>query len=444
MVFLVLDTNTSKTTVVHIVRIAEGGMKEHVRYLLRYADKSEFNEALITHPDKELTLWARANQVRCLEVPILDGFLPLVDLKAVLAVRGCVIGYRKDKAILHAHGTKAALITRLARILDSLPSRTLRSPQRPIIVYTIHGQPLRNHLTPSVRAAISFSERVLWRYCDAFIAVSDHIRAEFIKVSGVPDEKVVVIPNGIDIERFCIKAEEGEAFRLEYGLDPLVDIVIGSVSRFVPEKRLDLLLVAFARLKRLFEPDGTRADVEADPNAQNTAIATSAYTPLAGFRTKRRPRLLLVGDGPLRKSLEKLAETLGVRQDVVFTGMRSDVPRALAAMDTFVLSSTEDGAPLALIEAMAAGKAVVVPDTGSFTEVVKPSHGFLVRPEDPKALASALARILNDHSMREHLGRRARAYAAEHFSAFRMTKKTEELYRELLTQPLSGTGGKEA
>ncbi|HHY38462.1 MAG TPA: glycosyltransferase family 4 protein [Clostridia bacterium] len=429
-----LDIDTSKTAVIHVVRTAEGGMKEHVRYLLRYADKNEFNETLITYPDEELTRWARSNQIRYLEAPILDGLRPLMDAKAILAVRRHVIGFCKGRAILHAHGAKAALIARLARIVNSSPLGTLRSHHKPIIVYTIHGQPLRSHLTPSVRAAITFAERVLWRHCDAFIAVSEHIKAKFIQVSGVPDEKVVVIPNGVDIGRFEVRAEEGVAFRLESGLDPLADKVIGSVSRFVPEKRLDLVLEAFAHLRRSLEPTSTRSDAKAHLDARGTPAATPASTPLTRSYAIRRPKLLLVGDGPLRKSLEKLAETLGVRQDVVFTGTRSDVPRTLAAMDVFVLASTEDGAPLALIEAMAAGKAVVVPNTASFAEVVKPPHGFLVRPQDPKALASALARILNDDSMRERLGKRARAYAAEHLSALQMTKKTEELYRELLAR----------
>lgn len=428
-----------KTIVTHIVRAAEGGIKEHVRYLLRYADRREFDRVLVTHPDRELSFWARSNQVRCLEVPIPDGLDPVVDIKAVLAVRRHFIEHRTSEhrtgscertssheMILHAHGAKAALITRLAGVLTSSPLGTPHSRAKPVLVYTVHGQPLRNHFSPSIRTGITIAERVLWRYCDAFIAVSSYIKAKFAEVSGVPDEKVLVIPNGVDVRRFCIKAEEGTAFRRELGLDPYDDWVIGSVSRFVPEKRPDIVLEAFARLKRTFE-----AAKGASVNARGIVADASARILQANFRATRRPRLLLVGDGPLRQHLETLAEDLGIRRDVVFAGTRPDVPRALAAMDVFVLASTEDGAPLALIEAMAAGKPVVVPATGSFMEVVKPSHGLLVRAGDPEALAAAIIRLLGDDGMRVRLGRAARVYAAEHLDALQMARKTEELYREL-------------
>jgi glycosyltransferase involved in cell wall biosynthesis len=150
-----------------------------------------------------------------------------------------------------------------------------------------------------------------------------------------------------------------------------------ALARLVPQKGLDLLLRAFARLR--------------DPS-------------LAEWR------VVLVGDGPEREALRTLAEREGVSERVAFEGFRSDPSPYLARASVFVLPSRFEGMPNALLEAMAAGLPVVVSDAspGPLEMVQHGVHGLVVSSENVEALAAALGRLMGDAGLREHLGQAAR------------------------------------
>jgi glycosyltransferase involved in cell wall biosynthesis len=156
----------------------------------------------------------------------------------------------------------------------------------------------------------------------------------------VPRSKVQVVPNGIDLASFDRPASPADV-RAELGI-PAGALVVGTVGRLVEVKRQDLLLAAFAELRERGRHPHTR--------------------------------LLIVGDGPERTRLESLARQLHVAEQTIFAGYQQEPERMLRAMDLFVLTSRHEGLPLALLEAWAAGLAVVSSNVGAIPQTIM--HGI--------------------------------------------------------------------
>jgi glycosyltransferase involved in cell wall biosynthesis len=224
------------------------------------------------------------------------------------------------------------------------------------------------------------------------IAVSQAIATSLEDALGWPPRKIEVIRNGIDVERFRGTADRGLHRNLAAGSDDLVFLTVARLDR---QKGVDVLLRA----------------------------VQSVYG----------ARFVIVGAGDERAQLEHAAETLGVRERVLFLGPRDDVPALLAASDAFVLPSRFEGTPLALLEAMAAGKPVVASAIPGTDEIVADGEtGLLVRPNDSDALAAALRRVVSDPGLRARLGAAAGRHAAAAHSAAASTRRVEAVYETLL------------
>ena len=152
-----------------------------------------------------------------------------------------------------------------------------------------------------------------------------------------------------------------------------------------------------------------------------------AGLPVAGYQ------LRIVGDGELRKSLENLAVTLGVRDKIVFLGFRSDVTALMSSADCLVLPSRWEGMPNVVLEAMAIGLPVVATRVGGIPEVIEHGlTGWLVPPEDPLALAAALATALADRRRARCIAESARQRVARDYSIEAMSERTLEVYTQVL------------
>jgi glycosyltransferase involved in cell wall biosynthesis len=150
-------------------------------------------------------------------------------------------------------------------------------------------------------------------------------------------------------------------------------------------------------------------------------------------RTAPAARLVVAGDGELRADLERLAASLGVGSAVTFTGWRLDLENIYSAVDAVVLSSLNEGTPVALIEAMAAARPVVATDVGGVPDVVTHEHtGLLVPPGAPSELARAMARLAADAGLRRRLGAAGRARVAQRFGTARLVDDIAGLYVERL------------
>jgi glycosyltransferase involved in cell wall biosynthesis len=231
---------------------------------------------------------------------------------------------------------------------------------------------------------------VVGRFVDVRVAVSEFVAASVASVAHVPASSLRVVPNGVDVDRFA--RADGSAARRELGVGgaPL----IACIARLSPEKGVDTAIRALARVP---------------PPAQ----------------------LVLVGDGPLERELRRLAAALGVSGRARFVGLRDDVERWLAAADVAVTPSRgEEAFGQSVVEAMAAGRPVVVTRSGAMPAIVGDT-GLVVPRDDPPAMARALAELCGDVRRRERLGQAAQARARARFGMDAWVARTLAVYAEL-------------
>ena len=185
---------------------------------------------------------------------------------------------------------------------------------------------------------------------------------------------------------------------------PAGALLIGCVGRLVQGKGQEILIDAFAK------------------------VAASEKSDQPGCR------LILIGDGPERSALETQAARRGLADRVCFAGFLEDIPFVLSALDIVVVpSTTTELMPLAVMEAMAAGKAVIAANVGGVPEIISDaSLGRLTPPGDTEALAAALNSLMEDAPLRWQLGTAAKAHVHVHFSFARLLDDTEALYSELM------------
>lgn len=233
---------------------------------------------------------------------------------------------------------------------------------------------------------------------DAFVAVSSET-AEFARRrSEVDERRLSVIPNGVELTRFRPEPAARERVRAELGIREET-FVAGTVGRTAVEKNQALLLRAVAPL-----------------------LGPGAH-------------LIVAGDGPLLSALSELSRALGVAPFVHLLGARRDVPDVLNALDAFVLSSTIEGLPLVILEAMATGLPVISTSIGGIPNVIEEGvTGFLVPVGDEERLRARVAELRADPGLRHALGSRARSDAVTRFSAQRMGRDYIDLYERLLAR----------
>jgi glycosyltransferase involved in cell wall biosynthesis len=313
---------------------------------------------------------------------------PIHDLRALRRLVWIARRFRPD--LVHTHTAKAGFLGREAALVGVRP--------RPVLVHTFHGHVLEGYFGPAKTELYRRLERSLARRTDRLIGVSEQTVDDLVRLGVAPREKFSVIPLGLDLRAFeNIDRSAGDDLRAELSVAE-DDVLLVFVSRIVPIKRLDVLLVAFSRAK---------------------AEAARAH-------------LAIVGDGETRADFERLASDLGVRDAVSFLGYRRDLRPVAAAADVAVLSSDNEGTPVWLIEAAAAGTAAIATDVGGTSEVVTPETGIVVQPDDEAALASAISRLAADPALRRRMGGKGREHVLLRYSIDRLVADVDSLYRELL------------
>jgi glycosyltransferase involved in cell wall biosynthesis len=214
-----------------------------------------------------------------------------------------------------------------------------------------------------------------------------------IEVEGIDPEDVTFIPNGIPAPL----PPSGADVRAELGI-PANAPVIGTVSVMRPQKALDVLLRA------------SRTLVDEFPAL----------------------RVLIVGEGDMREALGALSAELGLDDNVMFLGVRTDVPDVLAALDIAVSSSDFEGSPLSVMEYMEAARPVVATRVGGVPDLIDDGvHGLLVPAQDPPAFAAAVAQLLHDPARAGEMGRRGQERRRAEFDIDVMVRRLEELYVSL-------------
>jgi sugar transferase (PEP-CTERM/EpsH1 system associated) len=243
-------------------------------------------------------------------------------------------------------------------------------------------------------------------FCDAIITPSEESRKEYSQLINIDPEKIRVIYNGVDIDRFQIDSSYSlKEKRKEFGLKK-EDIIIGSAARFDPVKNIDALVRAFARL-----PEGIL----------------------------EKCKLLLLGDGPELSCVQNTAKDLGVKEKVLFAGMRSDIPQCLSLVDIYVQPSKFEGVPNAVLEAMAAGLPVIATKVGGVPEIIEDGRtGILVAVDDKRSLTQSIEFLIENSDKRREMGSLGRKRVTSLFSIEKMVSEYEKLYEEIM-QLDSGT-----
>ena len=254
---------------------------------------------------------------------------------------------------------------------------------------------------------IGHLNRFLTPLTDAFIGVAQAHGDHLIHTEGFSKDKVVVIPNGVDTDRFSPSIAESEV-RRELGLAPTTPVA-GIIAALRPEKNHALFL--------------------------RIAERVVAEIPEAAF--------LIVGDGPCRDELVRLQHQLGLSDHVRFLGTRHDIPQVLSAMDVFVLTSHNEANPVCVLEALSCGVPVVAADVGSLRETVEHgASGWLVPPSELTNFVRRVVDLLSDPLEARGMGQTGREIVQERWSLASMVSGYESLLTRLLSKKLglSDTG----
>jgi len=307
-------------------------------------------------------------------------------LKDIFKVR--IIIKHEQPEILHAHGTRAAVLARIAIFFVK---------RKPKLIYTIHGFHItrRNWI---VKEILLLFERFLNRWTNNIVVcVSESDKRRVLKYKMIRPEKIRIVRNGINIQKFQISQDKIQKTKEELGVRD--EFILISIARLHPQKDIATILSA---LKLLV--------------AQIRDI-----------------RLLIVGDGPLRRLLENKMEGLDLRKYVKFLGFRNDTPVLINLSDVVVLSTNWEGLPLVPIEAGASKKPIVASDVEGVREVVVNNKtGYLFKKGDAKDLAEKILKLYQDEKLRIEVGEEGYKFVLDNFSKERMVEEYKKLYFSLI------------
>jgi glycosyltransferase involved in cell wall biosynthesis len=288
--------------------------------------------------------------------------------------------------IVHAHLWDSNVLAAVAGTLAGVP----------VFVAHEHTWSFEGHRVRKV-----LDRHLVARRASAFVCVSEADRRKTIAIERIPPERIRVIPNGVNPA-----PPTGKDVRREFGIPPTAPVV-GVVSVFRRQKRLDVLLEAVAEVR------AQRPDL----------------------------RVLIAGDDAgrgYRAEMENLARSLAITDAVYFLGLRGDIPDLLATVDVACLSSDYEGMPLAVLEYMAAGKPTVSTAVGGVPELLRDGiDGILVDRRDPAALARAILDLLSHPDRAARMGAAAAERQRLEFSLEAMVSRFEALYDELFAQAMS-------
>ncbi|MFI5166984.1 MAG: glycosyltransferase [Thermoanaerobaculales bacterium] len=322
-------------------------------------------------------------------VPDLVPMARRLDLTAAVRVARYVREQGVD--LLVAHTLRANLVGAVAARLARVP-----------VVATIHSPIARDTEERWRNFRNARLQKLLIRWTDAYVTVSDGLRNEIVS-KGVPPSRVTVVRNGVDADRY--DAGDGAAFRRSLpGVEDSTPLV-GTLALLRPRKGIEFLLRAAPVILR---------------ECPSCKFVVAGQAERASYAAR----------------LSHLCRELGIADRVFFTGHHEDVSSLLATLDVFVLPSLfGEGLPLVVLEAMAARRAVVATDTEGNREIIGPGvTGCLVPPGDPQKLAHTVAALLADPVCRREMGDAAGVAVRQRFSAARMTAEAEAAYLQVLAE----------
>ena len=382
-----------------INRFNIGGITYNVSYLSKYLEP-DYETLLVGGPEEE-------GEDSSLYIPeglglkpkVLNQFQREINLKsdylAYKEIKKLIKEFKPD--IVHTHASKAGAIGRLAAIHCNVP----------VIVHTFHGHVFHSYFGKFKTAFYKTIERYLASKSTAIVAISNKQKHELSEVFKIaPKEKIHVIPLGFDLERFTKNKEQNRVeFRNKYNLTES-QIAIGIIGRLAPIKNHGLFVEAIAYLKK------------------QGVLNFKAF---------------IIGDGDTRGQIENYCATLGVsysnnpkdNTDIIFTSWITNVEWALHGLDIVALTSLNEGTPVSIIEAQAAGKFVVSTNVGGIEDVLHPECGFLSDVGNKELFHQNLQSAVAKHKEMNEIAKKGEKWALEKFSYSRLVSDMRNLYQKL-------------
>lgn len=313
---------------------------------------------------------------------------PGVDLSVARRLHAAVRKHHID--LLHAHQYTPFFYAAASRGLIG----TVRS--RPPILFTEHGR----HYPDQRRPKRVLANRVMLRAHDRVTAVGKFVKQALIDNEGISEDRIEVIYNGIDATRFS------------HAEDPSLRAAVRDELKLSADARVVLQVARFHPVK-------------------DHATAVRGFA--AAYAQHADAVLVLVGDGDQIEATRQLAGELKLGDSVRFLGVRSDIPRLMAAADVFLLSSVSEGISVTLLEAMGCELPIATTAVGGNAEVVVEGENGLLSPRgDATSLGANLTRLIRSHSMRQQMGAAGRARLLEMFTQQQMHERYEQVYRQML------------
>jgi len=341
-------------------------------------------------PEGDLLQQSRA-EVPVQTIPSLRRSIhPWRDFTSYLAIKRALRKFNPD--IVHTHSAKGGILGRRAAHAIGVPA----------IVHTVHGAPFHPYQSKLARMFFRWCERRAAGQCQRLVSVADAMTELMVAGNVAESAKFVTIYSGMEVEPFLAADESRSENRKRFGFAE-EHVVIGKIARLFHLKGHEYVVDAMTSVVK-----------------QNPQV-----------------RVLFVGDGILTKSIQATIRERGLSDYFHFTGLvpPAEIPGLIGAMDVLVHTSLREGLARALPQALIAGKPVISFDVDGAREVVKNDEtGFLIRPKDTAALASAIEQLAADAELRKRLGERGRAENTQRFRHEEMTRQLRELYQELLDE----------
>ena len=320
----------------------------------------------------------------------------LGDVRAFAQILALLWRWQPD--VLHTHTAKGGTLGRIASLFYNTAARRSR---RCAVIHTFHGHVLEGYFGRLGSFVVRLIERTLARVTDRIVTISarqcDDITRRF---AIAPAGKVVVVPLGLELARLLALPERSARPRGQEEIQAR-RVVVGYVGRLVPIKDLATLVrgVGHARVR------------------------------------VPQIRLVIAGDGQERAALETLVTQLGLNEHVEFLGWRRDLAALYGGMDLFVLTSLNEGTPVSLIEAMAAGVPAIATAVGGVPDVIEDGvSGALIPPRQPEELADAIVQAVLQPEQAQRMAARARLMVRDRFDSARLVQEVEAIYRQTVLE----------
>lgn len=383
-----------------INRFNIGGITYNVSYLSKYLE-DDFETLLVGGPEEE-------GEDSSLYIPEGLGLKPRVlnqfqreinfksDYKAYKEIKKIIKEFKPD--IVHTHASKAGAIGRLAAIDCNVP----------IIVHTFHGHVFHSYFGKLKTAFYKTIERYLAKHSTAIVAISNKQKQELSESFQITaKDKIHVVPLGFDLTKFTLNKESNRIeFREKYNLKD-DQLAIGIIGRLAPIKNHSLFIESIAHLKQ------------------------KGITNFKAF---------IIGDGDTRNTIVEACEQFNVswsnnptdNVDVIFTSWITNVEWALHGLDIVTLTSLNEGTPVSIIEAQAAGKYVVSTNVGGIEDVLHPECGLLSEISDKISFFDNLYKACTQKEQLQKSAEKGEKWALSKFSYMRLVDDMRQLYTQLL------------